>query len=59
MNDNKYIGEFKDGKRNGIGTFTLTNGNKYIGEFKNEKYDGFGSIKLNDTRLNEWMIINI
>jgi len=26
---NKYVGEFKDGKRNGQGTFTFANGDKY------------------------------
>ena len=30
----KYMGEFKDGIKNGQGTFTLPNGEKYVGEFK-------------------------
>ena len=29
-----YVGEFKDGKRNGQGTSTSTNGFKYVGEWK-------------------------
>jgi S1-C subfamily serine protease len=39
---NKYVGEFKDGKRNGQGTFTFASGNKYVGEFKNDKANGQG-----------------
>ena len=39
----KYVGEFKDGKRHGQGTLTLANGNKYVGEWKNGKYHGQGT----------------
>lgn len=31
----KYVGEFKDGKKNGQGTATFANGDKYVGEFMN------------------------
>ena len=31
------MGEFKDGKKNGQGTFTFTDGRKWVGEFKKEK----------------------
>ena len=30
----KYVGEFKDGRRNGQGTFTYADGDKRVGEFK-------------------------
>ena len=30
----KYVGEWKDNKRNGQGTYTFPSGNKYVGEFK-------------------------
>ena len=40
---NKYVGEFKDDKKNGQGTFTWENGNKYVGEYKNDKRDGQGT----------------
>jgi hypothetical protein len=37
----KYVGEFKGGKRNGQGTYTFGpgqwSGDKYVGEFKDEK----------------------
>ena len=39
---NKYVGEYKDGKRNGQFIVTYANGNKYVGEFKDEKKNGRG-----------------
>ena len=36
----KYVGEFKDDKKNGLGTFTWANGNKYVGEFKDGNRNG-------------------
>ena len=45
----KYVGELKDGKANGQGTFTYSytfgpSGNKYyVGQFKNNEYDGQGT----------------
>jgi hypothetical protein len=42
-NGDKYVGEWKDGKRRGQGTYTWANGNKYIGEFKDNKQHGQGT----------------
>ncbi len=43
-NGGKYVGEFKDGKRNGQGTFISADGkNKYVGEWKNDKIYGQGT----------------
>ena len=39
-----YVGEFKDGKRNGTGTYTMPNGEKYVGEFKDGKENGTGTL---------------
>ena len=39
----KYVGEYKDGKRNGQGTATFPSGSKYVGEFKDGKYNGQGT----------------
>ena len=36
-NGDKYVGEFKDGKRNGQGAIASANGSKFIGEFKEGK----------------------
>ena len=33
----KYVGDYKDGKYHGQGTYTFADGRKYVGEFK----DGF------------------
>ena len=47
---NKYVGEFKNGKRHGQGTFTYAGGDgeKYVGEFKNDKYNGQGTYTYAD-----------
>ena len=34
IKDPKYVGEFKDNKPNGQGTWTYYNGDKYVGEWK-------------------------
>jgi len=39
---NKYVGEWKGGKYNGVGTYTYANGNKYVGEFKDWVRTGRG-----------------
>ena len=36
----KYVGEFRNGKEHGQGTYTSANGNKYVGEFKNGERQG-------------------
>lgn len=41
-NGQKYVGEFKDSKRNGQGTLTF-NGASYVGEFKDDKGHGQGT----------------
>jgi hypothetical protein len=50
----KYVGEYKDDKRNGQGTHTFANGNKYVGEFCYKKgitvLDFFG-LTVNDKSL--------
>ena len=40
---NKYIGEYKDGKKHGKGTLTWGDGNKYVGEWHNGKRNGQGT----------------
>ena len=42
-NGDKYVGEFKDGKRNGQGTFLFPSGDKYVGEYKDDKRNGQGT----------------
>ena len=47
-NDGKYVGEFKDGKPNGQGTLTLSDGTKYVGEFKDGLENGQGTLTSYD-----------
>jgi len=43
-NKGKYVGEWKDGKKHGQGTYTfLDDFGKYVGEFKNDKRHGQGT----------------
>ena len=42
-NGDKYVGEFKDGARNGYGTYTYAYGGKYVGEWKDDFINGQGT----------------
>ena len=44
-NGAKYEGQYKDGKRNGLGTLIYANGAKYEGQFKDDKRHGQGTFK--------------
>jgi hypothetical protein len=45
-NGDKYVGEFRDDKRHGQGTYTFANGNKYVGEYRDGKRHGQGTYTL-------------
>ena len=45
-NGDKYVGEFKDDKPNGQGTYTWSDGRKYEGEFKDGYRNGQGTYTL-------------
>jgi len=51
-----YVGEWKDGKRNGQGTITYPYGGKYVGEWKDQQRHGQGTfIYANgDKYFGEW-----
>ena len=42
-NGDKYVGQYKDGKMHGKGTYTQTNGNKYVGEMFENDFHGQGT----------------
>ena len=42
-NGQKYIGGFKDGKYDGVGTMITQNGSKYVGDWKNGMKNGSGT----------------
>ena len=44
IDDGKYVGEFKNGRYHGRGTFTLADVGEYSGEFKDGKFNGQGAI---------------
>lgn len=47
-NGDKYVGEYKQNKRNGKGTYTFPDGEKYTGEWRNGKPHGYGSYTFSD-----------
>jgi len=51
-----YAGEFKDGKRNGTGTYTYRTGAKYVGQWKDGDQDGQGTFTWpsGDKYVGEW-----
>ena len=40
----KFVGEFRDDKKHGQGTFTAPNGAKYVGEYRDDKRNGLGTL---------------
>ena len=59
-NGSRYVGEWKDGKKHGQGTYTSgkgeREGDKYVGEFKYGKKNGQGTYTWSDgdKEVGEW-----
>ena len=54
-NGDIYVGEMKNDKPHGYGTYTWPNGEKYVGAFKNDTKHGHGTWTLKDVKLvGEW-----
>lgn len=51
-----YVGEIRDGKWNGQGTYTWPNGDKYVGEYRDGTPNGQGTYSWRDGRkyVGEW-----
>ena len=49
--EEKYVGEWKDGKKHGQGTNTFADGYKYVGEFKDGIRHGQGTFTATDGRV--------
>jgi len=45
---NRYVGEFRDGKYHGQGTYTFADGHKYVGEFRDGLHHGQGTYTFPD-----------
>ena len=56
-NGSRYVGEWKDGKKHGQGTYSSGKGegegDKYVGEFKDDKPNGQGTYTWPDGRKYE------
>ena len=44
----KFVGEYKDDRKNGQGTFTYAGGDKFVGEFKDDRKNGQGTFTYVD-----------
>jgi len=53
-NGGKYVGGWKDGRRNGQGTFTLPDGGTYVGGWKDGKEHGHGTLTFPDGKRYTW-----
>lgn len=59
-NESEYVGEFKNGQRNGQGTMIYqcypSGSIKYVGQFKDDKYNGQGTMTYPDGRkdVGQW-----
>ena len=47
----KYVGEVKNGKQHGQGTFTFPDGATYVGQYKDGKRHGQGTFTATDGRV--------
>jgi hypothetical protein len=47
-NDRIYVGDIRNSKPNGQGTYTYPSGDKYVGEFKDGEYHGHGTFTFHD-----------
>ena len=45
---NKYVGDWRDDKRNGLGTYTFLNGGEFVGEFCDNMRTGHGNFTYAD-----------
>ena len=43
---NRYVGQLKNGKRHGYGTYQFANGDKYEGEYRDGKKQGYGTYQF-------------
>jgi hypothetical protein len=48
INGDSYLGDMKDGKYMGEGTYIFSNGTKYVGEWKDNLFNGIGTYTFND-----------
>ena len=49
----KYVGEYRDFKKHGQGTYTYANGDEYVGQWKDGSKHGQGTYTFADGRVKE------
>jgi len=58
-NGSRYVGEWKDGKKHGQGTYTSGKGegegDKYVGEFKDEKFWNGTTYEIDGNIFGNWV----
>ena len=47
----QYVGEYRDNKKHGRGTYTYASGDKYVGEYKDGKRNGQGTYTTADRNV--------
>ena len=52
-NGSRYVGEWKDGKKHGQGTYTYANGDKYVGGWKKGLRHGKGTFTHANGKIEE------
>ena len=57
-NGDVYVGEVKDNKKHGVGTYYYANGNRYEGHFLNDKMQGNGIFYWKDGTRDEGNFVN-
>ena len=55
LDEEEYVGGFKNGSFHGQGTYTFADGEKYVGEFKYDQFNGQGTYYYpGSTYVGEW-----
>jgi hypothetical protein len=49
----RYVGEYKDDKMHGLGTYRFSDGNQYVGNFKKDKKQGEGVLYTPGGKVNK------
>jgi hypothetical protein len=52
-NGEKYVGEWRNDKLNGKGTYTWPDGAKYVGQFRDDKRNGHGTFYAADGKVTQ------
>ena len=54
-NESRYVGEWKDGKKHGQGTYTSKDGEKFVGEWKDDEEWNITEYNKNGNITGKWV----